>query len=603
MSTAATQLRTRGKAASARRLNGQSVRWPATVFLWVCVTVGAFPPSPVPPRPRRPDLAGRIARLKAGRAQVVFPERAACPMPSSRDTARACSYFLAIPRTGTERQVADPGRIAYTYDKRNRVLTMSADITGQTTSYEYGDRGELLTLTVFDGRTSREFAFEYDTLGRRTRLTRPNAVVTDTAYDPSGRVAAIVHRLGETVLEKAEYAYNLLGYPETITDAAGQHTFAYDAAGQLLSATHPDQPDETFTYDPVGNRIGDGRQMNAANQLVEDSAYTYEYDGNGALLRRSSKTGGGDTTFVRDALRRVTRITLPSGRQIDYAYRPDNARLSRATPEGTEHFIYDAEDIIAITDSLGVLTTAFTHGPGTDEPLDVQTADGKVHYHLADRLGTIQAVVDENGDVVERYGYSVFGQTTIMDAGGVEITQSALGNIYGYTAREIEEPGMPYYYRNRFYEPSTGRFFSEDPQGLTDRGDTNLYRYVGNMPTAFADPYGLEAESPCELKKKDFVKDKDGRAIGKVLIVKGDVKASDGVIITGAKSFVKMALADGTILSIGPKSTFRITRFHKVKANWLQRLEGTVRKHVLDKARDQKEFYIKTKSASNGVRG
>jgi len=34
---------------------------------------------------------------------------------------------------------------------------------------------------------------------------------------------------------------------------------------------------------------------------------------------------------------------------------------------------------------------------------------------------------------------------------------------------------------------------STDPSGL-DAGDTNLYRYVGNAPTHFTDPFGLQAE-------------------------------------------------------------------------------------------------------------
>jgi uncharacterized protein RhaS with RHS repeats len=40
------------------------------------------------------------------------------------------------------------------------------------------------------------------------------------------------------------------------------------------------------------------------------------------------------------------------------------------------------------------------------------------------------------------------------------------------------------------YNPSTGRFLSEDPIGFNS-GDVNLYRYVGNSPVVFGDPSGL----------------------------------------------------------------------------------------------------------------
>jgi RHS repeat-associated protein len=44
-------------------------------------------------------------------------------------------------------------------------------------------------------------------------------------------------------------------------------------------------------------------------------------------------------------------------------------------------------------------------------------------------------------------------------------------------------------YRNRFYDPATGRFTQEDPIGFN--GGINLYGYAGNNPASFTDPFGL----------------------------------------------------------------------------------------------------------------
>ena len=41
------------------------------------------------------------------------------------------------------------------------------------------------------------------------------------------------------------------------------------------------------------------------------------------------------------------------------------------------------------------------------------------------------------------------------------------------------------------YDPGLGRWLEQDPSGF-DAGDTNLYRYVGNAPTVFTDPSGLQ---------------------------------------------------------------------------------------------------------------
>jgi len=60
-------------------------------------------------------------------------------------------------------------------------------------------------------------------------------------------------------------------------------------------------------------------------------------------------------------------------------------------------------------------------------------------------------------------------------------------------------PRIPSYYRARYYNPTTGRFLSEDPIGFG--GGINLYAYAANNPMSMKDPLGtcaaaLEAH-PC----------------------------------------------------------------------------------------------------------
>ena len=63
-------------------------------------------------------------------------------------------------------------------------------------------------------------------------------------------------------------------------------------------------------------------------------------------------------------------------------------------------------------------------------------------------------------------------------------------NPYTYTGRELDDTDI-YYYRARYYDPTTQRFLSQDPIGFAS-GDFNFYRYVGNSPANFRDPFGLK---------------------------------------------------------------------------------------------------------------
>jgi len=74
--------------------------------------------------------------------------------------------------------------------------------------------------------------------------------------------------------------------------------------------------------------------------------------------------------------------------------------------------------------------------------------------------------------------------------GTTQKTQTvATNNPYAYTSREFDDEDL-YYYRARYYDPSTQRFLSEDPIGYNS-GDFNFYRYVANNPNNLNDPSGL----------------------------------------------------------------------------------------------------------------
>ncbi len=81
--------------------------------------------------------------------------------------------------------------------------------------------------------------------------------------------------------------------------------------------------------------------------------------------------------------------------------------------------------------------------------------------------------------------YDSFGNITSQTSGTHD-------PLFAFTGRDWDADAELYYYRLRWYDPAVGEFIGEDPSGFA-AGDTNLDRYVGNAPTNYTDPFGLEA--------------------------------------------------------------------------------------------------------------
>jgi len=157
----------------------------------------------------------------------------------------------------------------------------------------------------------------------------------------------------------------------------------------------------------------------------------------------------------------------------------------------TTRVLYDGDQAIAETDAAGTLQTTTIAGPGLDAP--VRLGQGaKARYVCADALGSPVLLTDAAGTVLERYRYDAFGAPTITSATGQALSRSAYGNRILFTGREYEAETGLYYYRARYYSPTLGRFLSRDPLGPLP--DLNLYRYVGNNPATWLDPWGLDKQ-------------------------------------------------------------------------------------------------------------
>ncbi len=464
--------------------------------------------------------------------------------PSSKLTMSydARDRLKTVNNTGTPN--VPPVVLTYNYDAAGNVISVLDSINGQSsgvTKYVYDalnrvtratQNGSAPSAGVQDKRV--DFAYnqlgQYAAINRYNSLAATNLVANSTfAYDNLNRVTTINHaNPGGQPIAFFNYAYDAASRITGITDLDGSITYAYDQTNQLTATQYsdPGRTDESYDYDLNGNRLTSHRSASHTtgqhNRLLSDDTYTYEYDREGNLTKRTAKADSSSREFAWDHRNRLTLLTDKDSsggggvitQTVAFAYDSSGRRIQKietnytagvaGTPIATS-FVYDREDIaLRFRDADGVGTGAapaleqrILHGPGIDMPLMLEsiTSGGKQTLTLlADHLGSIRAEVDHATGTVTRQNYDAFG-APILPAGTSPEVESLLVTDYAFTARELDRETGLMYYRGRFFSPNDGVFVSVDRIGI-GINYTNRYNYVGANPLNWVDPSGYTACPP-----------------------------------------------------------------------------------------------------------
>ena len=196
------------------------------------------------------------------------------------------------------------------------------------------------------------------------------------------------------------------------------------------------------------------------------------------MVSRTDSVSGGTTHYNWDADYQLTSIAYPDGSSTSYRYDALGRRIEVNNGGQITRYVYDGDNIHLEYDGTNTLVATYVNGLSTDTALEM-VRNGQPFYYLRDGLGSITALTDAAGHVVDSYTYDSYGRQTLA---------GAVSNPFSFTGREFDNKSGLYYYRDRYYDPRTGTFLSEDPLATG-----NPYTYAHNDPRGFVDPSGDQA--------------------------------------------------------------------------------------------------------------
>jgi RHS repeat-associated protein len=434
---------------------------------------------------------GDLTRVSDGATELVYgyDEAGRLETLTSTDVATSASTGVSYEHDGNGNvsAIVDTfgGRTEYGYDVLDRLASIVQTGTGVVAKRVEIERDDVARTVTY-----RHFT------GLASSVPDVETILTYSHGSASDRLVRVEHRSGAgATIEAIDLARDAAANVVGIADADGAHALTHDGAWRLVAVARPGAlPDESYAYDAVGNRRAshtNGSTVYAydapacvstdvcGNERLEDDAWTYEYDAEGSLVRRTDRATGDYTSYEYDHRNRLVRVEERDVADAllettEYRYDPANRRTLEIDDGVERHVLFADLDPIVEHDGAGNVLVRRMYGRGIDQVFAEEEA-GAVRWLLRDASGSVTHVWSQ-GAVVERRVWDSFGRLVAGTASASRLGymgRTALGDLVDFRAR--------------YHDASTGRFTSRDPL------EPYRYEFLENAPYRYRDPLGRNA--------------------------------------------------------------------------------------------------------------
>ncbi len=412
----------------------------------------------------------------------------------------------------------------FQYDGLGRPITTTTIVDGNsyavTTSYDGISRPDLVTYPsgfavkyvytslgylsqIKNNATSASLwtANNADAELQITQETSGNGVAINRTFDANTGVIQTIQAGTANAVANLSFGFNAVGSLTSRSDLTQgvTETFTYDNMSRLTNYSIAGGSVKTVSYDALGNitsksdvgiyaypTAGSARP-HAIGSITGAVNTIFTYDANGNMI------AGNGRTVTYTAFNMAASIAQGSA-TINFGYDANHQRIKQVAPEGTTIYVAGGVERFAAMSGLVQWNEYLMAGKqriGVHFTRSDSTQNTR--YFVTDHLGSVAALMDESGAVVERLAYDAWGKR--RHANGAD---DATGSITSQTTRgftgheHIASVGL-INMNARIYDPQIGRFMTADPmvEDIYLSQVLNSYTYVGNNPLSLIDRSGM----------------------------------------------------------------------------------------------------------------